>query len=131
MNRLVRTKFSDEGVFGEFFFDGYEKPFMITLEHAYVDPSGNVFAKIPSGSYRCVRGLHELHSGPVETFEVLGVEGHSGLLCCHVGNFNRDSDGCVLAGKAISGNMITDSKEVYEEYMQMLDGVDEFQLEVI
>ena len=79
------------------------------------------------------------HHNGVEfsTFEITGVAGHSGILF-HAGNFNKDSDGCVLIGKQIIPNpadpsteMITGSKQEFAQWLARLEGVVSFQLEVI
>jgi hypothetical protein len=98
--------------------------------------SGEWLPKIPNGTFTCVRGIHYLHSGPVDTFEILGVKGHSGLLICHIGNFPQaNSNGCVLSGRQIStmangDQFITASKETYKAYIARLAGVTEFDLVV-
>ncbi len=135
MNTLRRTDKRSDGIFGEFAFDGQPR-FCFTLEHAYAN--GEEWdAKLQPGTYTCVRGTHALHNGVAfETFEITGVAGHKGILF-HAGNFNRDSEGCVLVGKDISINqntneeMVTGSKAEFAEFMSRLEGVREFQLEVI
>src|ERR1017187_9241020 len=108
---LQRTDYREDGIFSTFTFADDSDPFMKTLEHAYDDGNDEYAPKIQPGVYTCKRGNHELHCGPIETFEVLGVTGHSGILCCHPGNYNKDSDGCVLGGKDIE---TTDSWYVTE-----------------
>lgn len=133
INSLIHTDFREDGVFGSFMFEGDAEPFMVTLEHAYVQPDGSYLPKLLPGTYRCVRGLHHLHSGPVETFEVLGVAGHSGILCCHVGCFNKDSNGCVLSGREIvkaAAWWINHSKDTYDAFMKRLVDVEDFDLVV-
>lgn len=136
--KLVRYSRGKDGVFGEFWIEGDRKPFMQTLEHAYPQPDGTILPKIPDGVYQCVRGIHTIghtHPHKIDTFEVLGVEGHSGLLCCHVGNYNADSEGCVLSGFAVvlqatGDRMLTKSELMYEAFMARLYDVQEFTLEV-
>lgn len=132
MNTLHHTDFREDGIFGEFTFDGDPGRFCVTLEHSY-----NLQAKLQPGIYTCVRGTHALHNGvPFETFEITGVPGHSGILF-HAGNFNRHSEGCVLVGHTIATDpvtgdeMITGSKDEFAQFMARLDGVDSFQLDVI
>ena len=131
MNELRRTEFRPDGIMGEFSFDGDPGRFCVTLEHSY-----DCKPKLPTGIYTCVRGTHKLHNGiPFETFEITGVAGHSGILF-HAGNYNRDSEGCVLIGKDIAVDpntgeeMIIGSRAEFKEFMARLDGVDSFQLEV-
>ena len=136
INTLKRISCDEHGCFSEFTFDGDDSPSMVMAEHAYQDENGVWSPKIQPGTYDCVRGQHELHSGPVETFEVTGVAGHSGILCCHAGNYPQvDSDGCCLAGSVILdsavGKMVTNSKASYLSFMARLEGIDTFQLVVI
>lgn len=129
---LERRKFTNYGVFSQLY-DATNHVVAVTLEHAYLGENGYE-PKIPSGVYSCVRGTHCLHNGvPFETFEITGVAGHSNLLF-HAGNFNNDSEGCVLVGDNIVANgsteMITDSKITFKKFMQMQEGVSEFTLTV-
>ena len=134
INKLTRQNFREDGIFSKFYFEGDDDPFMVTLEHAYDDGNGGFSPKVKPGSYICRRGHHVLHCGPIETFEVTGVEGHSGILCCHPGNYNKDSDGCMLSGTEIETTSdtwyVTESRVKFEAFMKRLEGVDEFTLVV-
>lgn len=103
-----------------------------TLEHSYDGEP-----KVPNGLYVCARGEHELiHQPPFETFEVMRVIGHSGILF-HVGNFNEDSEGCILLGEAfatVDGGtraMVTNSKVAFAKFMAIQYGLNTFQLSVV
>lgn len=125
---LTRTRASKDGVFGELTADLLS---VCTLEHAY--PAGDTWiTKIPPGEYRCVRGLHRLAgmAQPFETFEVLGVEGHKNLLF-HTGNFNRDSEGCILLGESANSSMILNSRRAFATFLAVTSEVDEFTLQVV
>lgn len=124
---LKRTNGSEFGIFSTLTINGNT---FYTLEHAY--PTDKSYtAKISGlGTYKCKRGPHTLHSGPIETFEVLGVQGHTGILF-HVGNFNKDSEGCILVGKSMDEKQINESRKAFAEFMNILKGVDEFELKVI
>lgn len=105
-----------------------------TLEHAYKGPEW--LPKIPDGTYTCVRGMHRLHGMTeyFETFEITGVDGHVNLLF-HWGNFNKDSEGCVLVGRSIARapdqtQMVTESRESFARFMRLQEGVKEFPLTV-
>lgn len=70
-----------------------------------------------------------------QTFEIMDVPGHDNILF-HWGNYNKDSEGCVLLGKAevsqANGqHMITSSKETFDIFMKYLAGVNEFTLTVV
>lgn len=78
-----------------------------------------------------MRGMHQLAGmkAPFETFEVMSVPGHQGILL-HVGNFNEDSSGCILLGKDRAGGMITQSTLTFEAFMKLQAGVNTFKLVV-
>ena len=56
------------------------------------------------------------------------MPGHTGVLI-HPGNYNNDSEGCILVGYAISGDMITESRATWTGLMQHI-GTDNFTLQV-
>lgn len=132
--QLCRRSYMPDGIFSQLKqFDG--QLLCATLEHAYDDGDGYFVPKIPGGVYTCKRGIHALHNGiPFETFEITGVEGHVNLLF-HAGNFNKDSEGCVLLGEhQVQSNgvdMVTNSRTTFQQFMQLQFGVEEFRLEVI
>lgn len=125
---LTRLQFREDGIFSRLDQeDG--APFCVTLEHSF-----SLKPKIPSGVYKCVRGIHSLvKRGPFETFEITGVAGHAGLLF-HPGNFNGDSEGCILVGEEIVmgkvGQMVTNSDETFQSFMVLQVGIRGFQLTV-
>ena len=133
---LQRDAYRADGIFSTCS-DDQGQPVMATLEHAYDDGSGGWSPKIPPGVYTCNRGDHRLHgmANTFETFEVTGVEGHEGILF-HWGNFNRDSEGCILVGQgnATQGDgteMITGSRLEFEKFMALHADEQEFTLTVL
>ena len=133
---LSRKRRGSDGIFSELR-DEVGNLVAITLEHAYVDTGWQ--PKIPNGDYQCVRGMHQLESmsSPFETFEITGVPGHSNILF-HAGNYNADSEGCILVGQYIAPNpnnpgdqMITNSKDSFAKLMALQVGLNSFQLTVI
>lgn len=128
---LTRTQHKECGVFGELT-DESGAFGAVTLEHAYPDGNGGFTAKIPDGEFKCVRGGHLLHgmTTPFETFEITGVEGHSNLLF-HWGNWNKDSEGCILVGEdVVGGDMITNSRAKFAGFMDLQAGLADFILVV-
>jgi hypothetical protein len=134
--RLNTTDQRPDGIFSALYSD--ETRLGVTLEHAYEDADGNWRPKLPRGAtYRCRRGMHRLShynkGEPFETFEVMDVPGHSGILF-HPGNFNRDSDGCLLTGSELKTESsewwVTQSSATFRRFMQTLSGIDEFELTV-
>jgi hypothetical protein len=142
LNYLKYTAYRKDGIRGQFMFEGDDVPFCVALTHAFPSGvSGSTYVPIPlPGTYTCQRGTHHLHdpknSGqtvPIETFEILGIEGHSGVLF-HPGNYNADSDGCVLLGEAFTtydaagDEMITSSQVTFKAWMSRLAQVNTFTL---
>lgn len=134
MNLSLKNKeFSKDGVFGELS-DEAGNFVAYTLQHAYPDGTGWT-PKLPNGTYTCVRGQHRLDhmTSDFTTFEITGVPGHSGILF-HVGNYNKDSDGCVLLGMMwLADNippMIAGSKVAFANLMNLQADVDTFTLTV-
>jgi hypothetical protein len=124
---LLRDTFADDGIFGVLVTDDHQ-PMAETLEHAYLCADGVYRPKVPPGTYECRRGVHQLSGRlPFETFEVTGVEGHSGILF-HPGNRNGDSSGCILLGVSRSEGCINNSREAFEKFMDSLNSVNTFTL---
>lgn len=120
---LGRVKKCADGIFSKI-----SELELCSIEHAYVQPDGSWEPKIPPGTYICIRGIHCLSNGiPFETFEITGVEGHTGLLF-HCGNTNAASEGCVCTGGEIVGNMVTHSRIAFAAFMTAQEDVDQFLL---
>lgn len=141
MNLIMkRNLYRADGIISEVFDESGNKV-LTTLEHAYSDGAGEWEPKIPPGVYDCVRGQHQLlHGGTFETFEVAGVKNHSGILWHH-GNWNEDSEGCILTGDAMisapdpafggaARDLVTNTNPAFMRFMAMQMGCDQFQLTV-
>lgn len=130
---LKNDDFLADGIFGTLS-DENNQTLCVTLQHAYdsANGDGSFLPKLPPGVYKCVRGQHQLASmhQPFTTFEITGVLGHTNILF-HQGNYDKDSEGCVLLGVARSGDMILHSAIAFKQFMQLQDGIDFFTLTVI
>jgi len=129
--RLLRNKAVQNGVYGTLL-DESGQEVAVTLEHAYLQTDGSYCAKIPKGEYTCVRGQHALPSRPAvtfETFEITGVPGHTGILF-HKGNYNTDSEGCVLLGSYMGPGCILESALAFAHFLDIQAGCDSFALVV-
>lgn len=139
---LQRIAYSEDGVFSLCTRDDTKAQVMVTLEHAYEQKTKDFRPIIKPGVYNCVRGIHTHENGTkYETFEVIGVEGHWGILF-HSGNWNHDSKGCILCGDdfAVGGDvdgdgekdkMIINSRKAFKRFMKLQEGLKNFQLTVI
>lgn len=135
--RLKRTSFTELGIFG-MLLDEEANLVAYTLEHAYSrDGNGSApwVPKVAPGTYQCQR--HAPNRLPYETFEVMGVPDFQGQkvtgILLHVGNFNRDSEGCILVGLDVSpdGRAIERSIAAFQKLMGMQKGVDSFTLSIL
>lgn len=126
---LTRIFFRPDGIFSELS-DEKGKIIAKTLEHSY-----DLKPKLYDGGFVCKRGKHRLEgmTHDFETFEITGVKGHTNILF-HTGNWNADSEGCVLLGSGIAqsskGQMITGSKATFAEFLHLMNGLDSFELVV-
>lgn len=119
---LVRKDFSEDGIYGELH-DDKGKLSLVTLEHSY-----NKKPKLSDGTYTCSRGIHRLHNMiPFDTFEIEGVKGHDDILF-HIGNYNKDSEGCVLVGIDRGDKMIKHSAIAFSKLMAHLEKLQNFTL---
>lgn len=129
---LKREAFRKDGIFSELLDDQGNQLFC-TLEHAFRDEDGHYFPKIPDGVYECIRGQHRLEgmNENFETFEITGISGHTGLLF-HIGNFNFDSDGCVLVGSQFNKQptvwTVINSRIAFTNFMDLQKNCDKFSL---
>lgn len=133
--KLSRNSRGVSGVFGDIADESGEHVCVI-LEHAYEQADGSYLPKIAPGIYDCVRGTHRLEhyndGKPFETFEITGVPNFMGNLVSkclfHPGNFNLDSNGCLLTGVGKLGQMITNSRTAFASFMKSREGCDSFEL---
>lgn len=131
---LTRKDFVQDGVFGEL--AGADGGLIaVTLEHAYLQSDGSFKPKLKAGRYQCRLGPHRLKptADLFDTFEIENVPGHFGILF-HAGNFNADSDGCVLLGEKIvvtaGQRMITNSRATFKKFIALQNGAQTFELDV-
>ena len=129
---LIRVAVLPDGAFGVLVLDG--RPFCVTLERTQSVESEGLTRQttvIPDGHYVCQRTWFV--RGAYETFEIMGVQGHSRLLF-HVGNVETDSQGCVLLGTRYEAAgprpMILDSRTAHTRFMSALSDVNAFPITV-
>lgn len=132
---LKRLRYLESGIYGNLTGDGLN---LYTLEHAFESKreeaytNGVYLPKVPKGKYVCTRGTHTLeHGTPFETFEIQSVANHTGILF-HIGNWNKDSDGCILLGQEIDipHNMLLNSAIAFHKFMDMQSGLLTFELTI-
>lgn len=128
---LYRYNACEDGIFSELISTNSPdmKPNFYVLEHAYPNDDGGFSPKVPNGTYQCVRGMHRLESmtSDFETFEVMGVTGHTGILF-HTGNLNKDSAGCLLVGLRATDTSVMDSRAAFASFLGLQKDLDIFTL---
>lgn len=118
----------EDGCYSVLLWDG--RPFAVSVERTFDDNR----VVLPAGTFLCKRGGHRLGNGiPFETFEITGVEGHTGVLF-HKGNWETDSEGCVLVGESFATlagrEAIAGSKGGFNELLKLVEGLNEFYVQV-
>lgn len=128
---LTRGRYALYGILGQLKSDDGSLLYC-TLEHAYQQADSSFLPKLAKGTYACVR--HPANRLPYETFMVKDVPAFMGApvagILIHKGNYNNDSEGCILIGMRFGTGMIEDSKDAFDQFMDAQNGVDEFQLTV-
>ena len=137
MKLIIKRWLSQEhGTFGAWCDDeGY--PFMPSLERPWKENQPYVSC-IPAGIYlykRVLTNMKSVHrAGYEETFEAQNVPGRT-VIRVHPANWAHELQGCQATGSAYGyindTPAIESSQDAFKEWMEMLDGIDEFELEII
>lgn len=131
---MQRDKVDSTGCFSTIYTNGYVELFKVA-EHSYQQPDGTWQPKIPDGVYQCELGTHQLEGqAPFQTYEVLNVPGHSGILF-HKGNLPEiDSIGCILLGTSVGvvngAPAVLQSAIAFQGFLNLQKGLNSFSLTV-
>jgi Family of unknown function (DUF5675) len=135
--KLWRKEYREDGIFGELVSEDGVHTFQ-TLEHAYkvmgeIHPNSVEYApKIPEGPHRFVLYKSPKHGMVVPLLDdILDPNDQDRKFELHIGNYNEDSDGCILVGlglgnRANGGKMLTSSKQAFDQIMKL--GVSEIEV---
>lgn len=119
--KLVRNSSSDKGVYGVITKDNI--PLCVTLELPWKTNKRNVSC-IPMGYYNVEKYSSSKYPN---VWQIKGVNGRSSILI-HIGNFLKDTQGCVLVGTSFGNGCINQSAKAIKKLRKELP--DEFILEV-
>lgn len=129
---LQRFEKSVTGIFSHLL-DSFGTKLCESVTHAYQRDATHWEAKVPTGRWMCLRGVHSLDGvNKFETFEI-AVPGHTNILF-HKGNVEEESEGCELLGmyKGMLGaeEAVLNSKDAFDLFMKLQVGVSQFWLTV-
>lgn len=132
MLTLIRTDFKETGIFGKLLRKDGEL-IAYTLEHSLPkDKKGKYYAKTAPGTYVCRRSKWYRKPGEaddVETYEIMEVPGHTRILF-HFGNYESDTQGCILLGLKRYKDMVTHSRVAFNQFMDLVGHKDSFFLTI-
>jgi Family of unknown function (DUF5675) len=123
-----------DGIFGTLTSDtGWQ---CVCLQHAYLQNDGTYTAKVSPGIYTC-KLRDSAHFG-YKVYGLVDVPAFQGKpvsdIEIHRGNYNKDSEGCILLGEDIitsnGQDMITKSEKTFDEFMELLGKSEEFTLHI-
>jgi hypothetical protein len=128
---LIRNKFSLYGIFGVLTCNEFK---CVTLEHAYPDVHcpGFFQPKLAPGTYTAVKrkspkfGYNVFLIEDVPPFQGAPVQ----YIEIHRGNYNKDSEGCVLLGEELGTGCILESEKAFNAFMELMENADTFTLSV-
>lgn len=129
--KLTRASDIDEGIFGSLISKD-DSINLHTLEHSFEG-----IPKVAPGMYNVVR--HPPNRLPYETFMLENVPDFEGQpvtgILFHIGNFNNDSDGCILLGTDVDiihgRKAVLHSRDAFGKFMMALQDMESFTLEVV
>lgn len=83
---------------------------------------------IPQGIYTCKPYSSAKYSN---TYEITNVPDRTSILF-HAGNWARDVQGCIALGTELNPNeyKINNSRVAMKKFLEHLDGIDEFEIEI-
>ncbi len=119
---LLRSKFTKKSTIGTLRISGKE---FTTLENPWLDNQTSISC-IPIGMYDIVRrnygGYYNRYSKKFEhrcVFEIINVIDRTNILI-HIGNYPKNTKGCVLVGKTKGKDFIGKSTDAYREVYDLL-----------
>lgn len=99
-----------------------------TLEKPWLNNQHDISC-IPEGDYICKYTQHPKHGW---VYQIMNVANDRTDVLLHVGNFVKDTLGCILIGSKVdvSGESIDGSKQAFDKFMEFMKGIEEFKLNI-
>ena len=121
---LIRDSFSDKAVIGKLYLNS--EFYGHTLELAWKDNQKRVSC-IPKGVYEVKKRHTQKSKYKYEHLHILDVPDRE-LILMHIGNYPKNSKGCILLGNTRALNFVGDSRKAFYNLMYDLGSFDEIEL---
>lgn len=121
---LIRDTFTDKSIIGKLYFNG--EFYGHTLELPWKDNEKRVSC-IPKGVYEVKKRHTEESKYKYEHLHILDVENRE-LILMHVGNYPKNSKGCILLGNTRALNFVGESRKAFYKLMYDLGSFDKIEL---
>jgi hypothetical protein len=121
---LIRDTFTDKSIIGKLYFNG--EFYGHTLELPWKDNEKRVSC-IPKGVYEVKKRHTEESKYKYEHLHILDVENRE-LILMHVGNYPKNSKGCILLGNTRALNFVGESRKAFYKLMYDLGSFEKIEL---
>ena len=121
---LIRDTFTDKSVIGKLYLNG--EFYGHTLELAWKDNKKRISC-IPKGVYEVKKRNTEKSKYKYEHLHILDVPDRE-LILMHIGNYPKNSRGCILLGNTRALNFVGDSRKAFYRLMYDLGSFEEIEL---
>ena len=121
---LIRDTFTDKSTLGKLYFDG--EFYGHTLELPWKDNEKRVSC-IPKGVYEVKKRHTEESKYKYEHLHILDVENRE-LILLHIGNYPKNSKGCILLGNTRALNFVGESRKAFYKLMYDLGSFEKIEL---
>ena len=121
---LIRDNFTEKSVIGKLYLN--TEFYGHTLELAWKSNSKGISC-IPKGVYEVVKRHTEKSKYKYEHLHILDVPDRE-LILMHIGNYPKNSKGCILLGNTRALNFVGDSRKAFNNLMYDLGSFKEIEL---
>ena len=121
---LIRDTFTDKSTIGKLYFDG--EFYGHTLELPWKDNEKRVSC-IPKGVYEVKKRHTEASKYKYEHLHILDVDNRE-LILMHIGNYPKNSKGCILLGNTRALNFVGESRKAFYKLMYDLGSFEKIEL---
>ena len=121
---LIRDTFTDKSTIGKLYFDG--EFYGHTLELPWKDNEKRLSC-IPKGVYEVNKRHTEESKYKYEHLHILDVEDRE-LILMHIGNYPKNSKGCILLGNTRALNFVGESRKAFYKLMYDLGSFQKIEL---